>query len=236
MSDKIRNRFQINKIACIIFLTVAPGSLFAQKDPGLQVVHSLKQYKQQVVDDSLKEMVELKTVIPGIIYDLRYATVNNFTHEKLYKSGNSTFLRLPVATALNEAEKELNKKGLGLKIFDAYRPYSVTVKMWNLIKDERYVADPSKGSGHNRGTAVDLTIIDLKTSKELNMGTGFDNFTDSAQQSFTDLPEDILQNRKLLKSVMEANGFIPLSTEWWHYYWNKASDFELLDIGFRKLK
>ncbi|MBS1656448.1 MAG: M15 family metallopeptidase, partial [Bacteroidetes bacterium] len=220
----------------IIFLTVVSPSLFAQKGTGLQVIHSLKQYKQQVVDDSVKKMVELRSVIPGIIYDLRYATDINFTHKKLYKSGTTTFLRLPVAVALNEVENELYKKGLGLKIFDAYRPYTVTVKMWNLIKDERYVADPSKGSGHNRGTAVDLTIIDLKTGNELNMGTGFDNFTDSAHQSFTNLPEDILQNRKLLNSVMEANGFIPLSTEWWHFYWNKAGDFELLDIPFKKLR
>src|SRR5437867_1601617 len=84
--------------------------------------------------------------------------------------------------------QELNEKGLGLKIFDAYRPYSVTVKFWELIKDERYVANPSKGSGHNRGIAVDLTIIHLKTNEELNMGTGFDNFTDTAHQAFVNLP------------------------------------------------
>jgi D-alanyl-D-alanine dipeptidase len=126
--------------------------------------------------------------------------------------------------------------GLGLKIFDAYRPYSVTVKFWELVKDERYVANPAKGSGHNRGIAVDLTIIDLKTGKELDMGTGFDNFTDTAHHTFTSLPEEVLHNRLLLKSTMEKYGFIALESEWWHYYLANGNTFELLDIEFKKLK
>ncbi|MEO8404300.1 MAG: M15 family metallopeptidase, partial [Chitinophagaceae bacterium] len=105
-----------------------------------------------------------------------------------------------------------------------------------LVKDERYVANPAKGSGHNRGIAVDLTIIDLKTGKELDMGTGFDNFTDSAHQSFQLLPEKVLANRKLLRSVMEKYGFKVLETEWWHYYLADGAKFEVLDISFRNLK
>ncbi len=126
--------------------------------------------------------------------------------------------------------------GFGLKIFDAYRPYSVTEKMWEPIKDDRYVADPKKGSGHNRGIAVDLTIINLKTTKELPMGTGYDNFTDTAHQNFTALPKEILVNRNILKSLMEKHGFIALESEWWHYFLPNARDFELLDIPFKKLK
>jgi D-alanyl-D-alanine dipeptidase len=123
-----------------------------------------------------------------------------------------------------------------VKIFDAYRPYSITEKMWEKVKDDRYAADPSKGSGHNRGAAVDLTLIDLKTKKELPMGTGFDNFTDTAHSDFAQLPESILSNRNLLKSVMEKYGFKQLSTEWWHFYLPNSSTFELLDIRFADLK
>jgi len=108
--------------------------------------------------------------------------------------------------------------------------------MWEKVKDDRYAADPSKGSGHNRGAAVDLTLINLKTKKELPMGTGFDNFTDSAHPGFNQLPDSILANRNLLKSVMEKYGFKQLSTEWWHFYLPNSTSFELLDISFADLK
>jgi D-alanyl-D-alanine dipeptidase len=107
--------------------------------------------------------------------------------------------------------------------------------MWDLIHDERYVADPSKGSGHNRGLAVDLTIIDLKDGSELNMGTSFDNFTDTAHHTFKNLPADILQNRMLLRETMEKYGFKALETEWWHYSWPNDRNYEVLDIDFKKL-
>ena len=103
------------------------------------------------------------------------------------------------------------------------------------MHDERYVANPANGSGHNRGIAVDLTIIDLKTGKELNMGTGFDNFTDSAHHSFTNLPKEILQNRNLLKTTMEKYGFKLFETEWWHYFLADGDKYEVLDIDFKKL-
>jgi D-alanyl-D-alanine dipeptidase len=195
----------------------------------------MKVYRQQVSSDSLQKMIGIKTTIPTIVYDLRYATKNNFTHKKLYESGNQTFLRLPVLKALQQVQNDLSKRNFGLKIFDAYRPYAVTRKMWDLIHDERYVADPSKGSGHNRGLAVDLTIIDLKDGSELNMGTGFDNFTDTAHHTFKNLPADILQNRMLLRETMEKYGFKALETEWWHYSWPNNRNYEVLDIDFRKL-
>jgi len=144
-------------------------------------------------------------------------------------------MRAPAAEALKKVQQELNTQGYGLKIFDAYRPFSVTVKFWELVHDERYVANPSKGSGHNRGIAVDLTIINLKNGIELDMGTGFDNFTDSAHHTFTKLPEEILQNRQLLRSTMEKYGFKAFDTEWWHYFLSAGEKFEILDIDFKKL-
>ncbi|MEI9911695.1 MAG: M15 family metallopeptidase [Bacteroidota bacterium] len=100
------------------------------------------------------------------------------------------------------------------------------------MKDERYVANPAKGSGHNRGVAIDVTIIHLQSGEELDMGTGFDNFSDSAHHSFKKFPNEVLQNRLLLKNTMEKNGFKALDTEWWHYLLSSWSRFELLDIDF----
>ena len=154
---------------------------------------------------------------------------------KFIKRAALRFCVLVVARGLARVQQELNNKNLSLKIWDAYRPYSVTEKMWKLIKDERYVANPKKGSGHNRGIAVDLTIIDRTTGKELDMGTGFDNFTDTAHQNFKNLPAGILDNRALLETVMGKNGFVALETEWWHFFWNNP-DFELLDIDPKKFK
>ena len=235
MPNKITNRFNIKLLVAIIFSTTSLPILYAQKNSEPQVIKEYTLYKQSLKNDSLRKMVELKTIVPNIQYDLRYATANNFMHQPVYKNGNSTFLRLVTARALAGVQQELNDKNLSLKIWDAYRPYSVTEKMWEMIMDERYVADPKKGSGHNRGIAVDLTIIDRKTGKELDMGTGFDNFTDTAHQDFKNLPGEILNNRSLLKTTMEKYGFIALETEWWHFFWNDPN-FELLDIDPKKFK
>ena len=226
-SYKIKIIYAVFIIANIQLCTIA----FGQVKP----VKKLKIFEQLVQADSMQGMIEIKTLVPGIVYDLRYATNNNFTHKKLYENGKQTFLRLPVASALQKVQYDLTQRGYGLKIFDAYRPYAVTKKMWDLIHDERYVANPLKGSGHNRGLAVDLTIINLKDGSELNMGTGFDNFTDTAHQTFKNLPEDVLANRKFLKEIMEKYGFKALETEWWHYSWPNDRNYEVLDIDFKKL-
>lgn len=194
-------------------------------------------YRDQVQRDSAKKMVELKSRIPAIVYDLRYATVNNFMRRIMYPAGTqSTYLRSPAVRALEKVQTSLTARGMGIKIYDAYRPFAVTVKFWELVKDERYVANPSKGSGHNRGIAVDLTIINLATGKELNMGTGFDDFSDSAHHSYRNFPNTVLQNRDLLKSIMESNGFKSYMEEWWHYSWSDGNQYEILDLDFKKLK
>ena len=237
---KIVKRLHMAITAILFFsLLVLPSCAQQLKTSryGVQYVDSEKTYKKTVTKDGHKQMIELKMLIPGIVYDLRYATAENFVKQPLYPDNiQFTFLRKSAATALQQVQQELKQKGYGLKIFDAYRPYSVTIKFWELIKDERYVANPTKGSGHNRGLAVDLTIIDLKTGIELNMGTGFDNFTDSAHHSFTQLSSTILQNRKLLKETMLKYDFTALETEWWHYYWPNDRNYEVLDLDFKKLK
>ena len=237
---KIMKRLHIAITAILFFsLLVLPSCAQQLKTSsyGVRYIAVEKSYRQTLTVDSNKKMKNLQQLIPTIVLDLRYASANNFVHQAVYPEGTTiTFLRSPAANALLHVQEELQTKGLGLKIFDAYRPYSVTVKFWELIKDERYVANPTKGSGHNRGLAVDLTIIDLKTGVELDMGTAFDNFTETAHHSFTTLHSTILQNRKLLKDVMLKHGFNLLETEWWHYYWPNDRNYEVLDLDFKKLK
>jgi D-alanyl-D-alanine dipeptidase len=176
-------------------------------------------------------------MIPSLKYELRYAGTDNFVGRPMYpRNTQITFLRKSPASALKRIEEELNQQGLGLKIWDAYRPYSVTVAFWELIGDERYVANPAKGSGHNRGIAIDLTIVDKKSGQEWDMGTGFDHFSDTAHHSFQSLPKAVLQNRALLRNLMEKNGFKAYEEEWWHYSWPDPIRFEILDIPFSKLK
>lgn len=237
MSVKIRFQFHIIVWYALIFSTT---NLTAQPAPlnkyGLAVIKDLKTLHFTTILDSNKKIQDIKKIIPGILLDLRYATTDNFMKRKLYPDITTTYLRILAAKALQQVQQELNGMGLGLKIYDAYRPYSVTKKMWEPIKDTRYVADPKKGSGHNRGIAVDITLINLKNGEELPMGTGYDNFSDTAHQTFTGLSKEILHNRNILKRLMEKHGFISLESEWWHYSLPNTRDFEILDISFKKLR
>jgi zinc D-Ala-D-Ala dipeptidase len=218
-----------------LFATAIPFFQYSLAQ-NIKVVKKTKIYRQQLKEDSNYLMIELKDLIPGIQYDLQYATPENFTKKQLYKNSRFTFLRFPTATALRNVQKELQILGYGLKIYDAYRPYYATKQMWELVKDERYVANPAKGSGHNRGLAVDLTIIDIRTGKELPMGTSFDNFTDTAHHSFTQLSPEVLKNRTLLRTLMEKHGFKALQTEWWHYSWPNNRNYDVLDLDFKELR
>lgn len=227
------------KKKCLLLLLPACLQLHAQDTTvnkyGLYVITNCKQLQQSYSGNAGKQMVDIKKHIKNIVFDLRYASTNNFMKEKLYPALKTTFLRKIVADSLLKVQQDLNRTGLGLKIFDAYRPYSVTEHMWEIVKDDRYAADPKKGSGHNRGIAIDVTIIKLKTKKELDMGTGFDNFSDTAHHTFIWLTTEILNNRLLLKKTMEAHGFKALETEWWHYHLPAAKEYELLGISFEEL-
>lgn len=241
MNAIFKIKFWLQFLTVILLVNFAAlSSVNGQAPPtnkyGLFVVKDLKVLQQEMKEDSNKQMVNLLKLIPGLVLDLKYATANNFMHQKLYPPVHTTFLRKPAADSLKKVVEELKRQQLGIKIFDAYRPYSITEKMWEKVKDDRYAADPSKGSGHNRGTAVDLTLIDLNTKKELPMGTGFDNFSDTAHIDFMDLPKDVLNNRNMLRKIMEKYGFIQLTTEWWHYYLPNSSSYELLDLSFSDLK
>lgn len=174
-------------------------------------------------------IVLLKSIDSTIVQDVRYATTNNFTGKILYPTAK-VYLRKAAAEKLSAANKYLLKNhNLRIKIYDGYRPLSVQKIMWKIMPDERYVANPAKGSRHNRGAAVDVTLID-KFGNELDMGTPYDDFTETAHYDFPDLPNDVKQNRTLLRDVMMKFDFIPINTEWWHFDLKRWSRYSILDL------
>lgn len=206
---------------------------------------------QQVVEANIDTIVEKSDPIPvsdpipdydtiiwtdvldldsSFVIDMKYATTDNFVNEKMYNCGRC-FLRPKVAEAIVEVQKSLQKKNLGLKMYDCYRPRPFQQKLWDKVPNPSYVTPPKKGSMHNRGSAVDLTLVD-ENGKELDMGTGFDFFGERAHSDFEDLPQEILDNRKILQSTMIAHGFQPIRTEWWHYFYAKGAPkkYELSDM------
>jgi D-alanyl-D-alanine dipeptidase len=142
------------------------------------------------------------------------------------------YLLKPAAEMLAKANEAAKTHGLRIKIFDGYRPHSVQKQMWKLVPNPMYVADPKKGSHHNRGCAVDVTLVD-SLGNEIEMPTGFDDFTEKAHHDFMDLPENVLKNREMLKKIMEDAGFIPLNSEWWHYSTPGCSENKILDMQLR---
>ena len=212
----------------------------AQQPPltsyGLSYIGDITLFRTTMIGHPEKQMISLSK-IPGLRLNLRYASENNFLHKSIYPEHTTdTYLRKPAYEALNMAVKDLNRQGLTLVVFDAYRPYSATITIWNVVKDDRYAANPVKGSAHNRGSAVDLTLAELNSRSTLPMPTDFDNFSDSANQNFTQLDSIRMANRALLKKTMEKYGFVSLSTEWWHFSWQPSEQFEILDLSFLQLE
>jgi zinc D-Ala-D-Ala dipeptidase len=173
-------------------------------------------------------LIDIQIINSRIILDMRYATTNNFTGYKIYDHG-TCYVCKPVALKLDMVQKELESKGLGLKIWDGYRPLSAQRKLWAILPDERYVANPAQGSKHNRGTVVDVTVVDTN-GNELLMPTEFDSFTPKAHRDYIDLPEEALVNRQLLHDVMAKYGFIGWPNEWWHFDDQHWEQYPILDI------
>ena len=161
------------------------------------------------------DFVSIKELSGDIVLDIKYATPDNFLKQSVYECGEC-FLRKETAQALAKVNAELMQKGYRIKVFDCYRPLSVQRKMWKIMPNTPYVANPAKGSKHNRGAAVDLTLVTLD-GKELDMGTPFDFFGQKAHHGYKNLPKNVLANRTLLKSSMEKHNFSSISSEWWHY-------------------
>ena len=178
-------------------------------------------------------LINLALNYPHIVLDIRYATTNNFLGKKIY-SQPKAYLRKSVAEKIGRIQQRLEKKGLGLKIWDAYRPLPVQEKLWETIADERYVADPKKGSSHNRGAAVDLTLV-THDKIELVMPTEFDSFSEQAHSGALTLSPESGLNRDLLRDAMASEGFIVLPTEWWHFDDEYTASYSLLSTPFEEL-
>ena len=187
---------------------------------------------------SLKEthdLVEVTAINPHIRLDIRYATNNNFTGQVIYASAKC-FLRRAVAQKLSHVQEDLEQLGFGLKIYDGYRPLSAQRKLWEVCPNEDYVALPSKGSKHNRGAAVDLTLVDSKTGCEVEMPSAFDDLTPRAHRDYAHMQSEIAKkNCQLLETTMVKYGFKPYFREWWHFNDVQCDQYDLLDISFEQL-
>lgn len=159
--------------------------------------------------------VNLKSVSREFVITMKYATADNFMKQIVYDC-EDCYLRYKTIKALVKANEEFLKKGYRLKIFDCYRPLDIQKKMWKIVPNADYVADPKRGSIHNRGGAVDVTLID-DSGKELDMGTSFDFFGEAASHHYQDLPEEVKKNRLFLKETMLRHNFKAFDSEWWHY-------------------
>ena len=171
----------------------------------------------------------------SLILDIRYATENNFTGRRVYPSARC-FLRANVTERLLKVQKELRGQGLGLKAYDCYRPFSVQEEFWRIMPDERYVGKPARENGvivkssrHNRGAAVDVTLVDAR-GQELPMPTGYDDFSDKAHRNSPAAAPEARRNSQKLERAMQAQGFEPLPTEWWHFDGPGWQAYEPLDL------
>lgn len=159
--------------------------------------------------------VNLKDFSSDFVYDMKYATADNFLKSKVYDCAEC-YLRFKTAKALCEANIKFMKKGYKIKLFDCYRPLDIQKKMWEIVSNPDYVADPKKGSIHNRGCAVDITLVD-ESGKELDMGTPFDFFGPEASHDYDNLSDEVKKNRRLLRRIMTRFDFRTFESEWWHY-------------------
>lgn len=200
------------------FGAAAPGSPPVLRDPS-----------------AARDLVELDHLDPSIHLDIRYATKDNFMRSTLYPQARA-FLRKPAADALVRANRFLKAKGLGIVVFDGYRPWRITRLMWERASEAwrkgGYVADPANGSRHNRGCAVDLTLYDLKTGREVEMPTPYDDFTTRAHAHAKVASPLARTHRALLQQAMTAQGFVILPEEWWHFDYHDWKRFPLLDVDF----
>lgn len=180
-------------------------------------------------------LVALSEISPSILLDIRYASRDNFIGRQLYP-GPFCYLQIAAARRLDRVQKGLLKRGLGLKVFDGYRPLSVTRIFWDFLPDARYCADPAVGSKHNRGAAVDLTLTERGINgSELAMPSGFDEMNERAHRSFGGAPQEALLHRQILQDAMVKEGFIPLETEWWHFDDPDWENYPVLDVSFEQL-
>lgn len=182
------------------------------------------------------DFVDLQSLDPSIRYDIRYATTNNFMGAVFYSQPRA-FLQRPAAQAVVRAHQKLKPMGYGLLIHDAYRPWYVTKMFWDATPDSLrdFVADPSQGSRHNRGAAVDLTLYDLKTGAVIEMPSGYDEFSERAFPAYPGGTTSQRRHRDLLRQIMEAEGFTVIDNEWWHFDYDGWRNYPIGTATFEEI-
>lgn len=182
----------------------------------------------ELIDSFPEGFIDLINLDSNIIVDIKYATENNFTKEKLYPCARCILLE-EVANRLIQVNKQLLEKSLRLKVLDCYRPQSIQKKLWEVKPDPKFVMSPSKGSGHGRGTAVDVTLVNTDGS-DLDLGSGYDEFTDKAIYQNSNVTQSQMRLRWILKKAMRDQGFNPIRTEWWHFQYGRRNNKPLQDF------
>jgi zinc D-Ala-D-Ala dipeptidase len=225
---------KLKTLPLLIATLLTGGWLYAQSTCPFPIINTLDGYKKTIAKNNDNELIEIKKEIANIALDITYATANNLAKKPVYTMAIA-FARRPVVASLKKIQHELNKQGLGLKIFDGYRPYAVTCLFYAALRDTTFVAAPWRGSKHNRGCALDITVIDLKTGKELDMPSAYDEATERSYQSYDKCTPLQAKNRALLREVMTANGFQIYAYEWWHFDFIGWQNYEIMDIDFEVL-
>lgn len=184
-------------------------------------------------ESNLIELVKLDSTFH---LDIKYATENNFAKRAVYKEARA-FLQKSAAEALIKANKQLRQMGYGLLLFDGYRPWSVTKLFWDITPQEKriFVADPKKGSRHNRGCAIDLTLYEIVTGNEVEMTGAYDEMTERSYPNYNGGTINQRKSRDLLRRIMEANGFTVYDTEWWHFDYKDWKSYRIQNIDFSKI-
>ncbi len=182
------------------------------------------------------ELVELPKLDKTIKLDIRYATANNFLGRPVYIEAHA-FLQKPAAEALVRVNKRVRKQGYGLLVFDGYRPWAVTKIFWEITPTDKkeFVADPAKGSRHNRGCAVDLSLYELQTGRTVEMPSAYDEMTERAHIDYQGGPPEARRLRGLLRAAMAAEGFNVYAPEWWHYDYKDWREYPILNLSFSEL-
>jgi len=190
-------------------------------------------YSIKVIDQA--PLVNIHTISDNALLDIRYASTNNFTHQVIYTQAEC-YIHKDLVEPLQKVIANLAKQNLRLKFYDCYRPVAAQFKLWEIVPDDRYVANPyTTGSNHNRGIALDITLVDAQ-GQELAMPTPYDTFSEAAHTTYMNLPEPILANRTLFHNIMQAEGFKPHAFEWWHFDLGDPKDYLLIDTTFEKLE
>lgn len=191
---------------------------------------------QEKGDFKNSDLVELIKLDSSIHLDIRYATSNNLVGRPVYTEARA-FLQRPAAEALVNVNKALKREGYGLLVFDGYRPWSVTKLFWDITSDEnkKFVADPKKGSRHNRGGAVDVTLYNLNSGKAVPMTSDYDEMSETAYPDFTGGTEAQRKSRDLLIGLMQVNGFSVYKHEWWHFDYNGWQNYRIQNIPFKEI-